>query len=662
MVLSLIKDAIVSAEKSDTEKIKFSKDIQKQLFVDLHIHSRFSRATSKNLSIVNLVKYARIKGIDLLGTGDISHEKWLLEIKEKLVEKDNSGIYWYADEKGEFPFILSGEISLVFTKNGKGRRVHLVYLVPNLEVNSKINNFLDSLGRRDYDGRPIFNISCEDFVRKLMEISDKIEVIPAHCLLGHTKIHTKTGLKSIKDIQEKDFVYTHKNKWQKVNEKIINDYSGELYHIRPWYFSEGLKATSDHPFYAIKSYKCNWINGLCKKNCSKLNECKNKRFEKYFAEWVFASELRVGDFLVYPRFNGISSLSSFKEIKITEGLCKLIGYYLAEGYLIRNEGIGFSFSKKEDSYIEEVKSLISTIFNKSEFKIDERKGKDIIFYSQVLNRFFSEFYNSKSRRRADTKALNSIFLELPLHYQIEIFRGWFAGDAGYTVSQELMNQMKMLCLRMGIIPNIHIDTPLKYERRGKHIFEGRIIKSNFNLYSFSHLSFFEDKFNLLHEELFKKFKSKLNRKHGWIDENYVYLPIRKIEKESFSGEVYNLEVEEDNSYVAEFACVHNCWTPWFGVFGSKSGFDSLKDAFGEQEKNIHAIETGMSSDPEMNWKIKELENRAIVSFSDLHSFWPWRLGREATIFSGDNELTYLELILQIRNRTYIGTIETDPGY
>jgi len=286
-MLSFVKEAVANLEKNAAEKIKAVELADGDIIADLHMHSRYSRATSKNLDIVNLVKWARIKGLSLLGTGDISHEKWLAEIKEKLKEKDSTGIYYYHDEKGDFPFILTGEISLVFTSGGKGRRVHLVYFAPSLEVNDKINKYLDAKGRRDYDGRPIFNISCEEFTKEMMKLSDKIEIIPAHI-----------------------------------------------------------------------------------------------------------------------------------------------------------------------------------------------------------------------------------------------------------------------------------------------------------------------------------------------------------------------------------------WTSWFGVFGSESGFNSLKDAFASQCENIHAIETGMSSSPEMNWKIKELGDKAIVSFSDSHSFWPWRLGREATVFSLKNgeKLSYNLLISQIRNKTYKSTIETPPEY
>ncbi len=283
--MDLVKEAIAKVAVIDIGTIKPIKREGREVITDLHIHSKYSRATSKNLDIPSLVKYARIKGVDLLGTGDISHEKWIGEIKQHLKEKGDDGIYWFEDSSGRFPFMLSGEISLVFTSNGKGRRVHLVYLVPNLEVNSRINAYLDSKGRRDYDGRPIFNISCENFVRDLLAIDSRIEIIPAHI-----------------------------------------------------------------------------------------------------------------------------------------------------------------------------------------------------------------------------------------------------------------------------------------------------------------------------------------------------------------------------------------WTPWFGVFGSASGFDSLKEAFGEQEKNIHAIETGMSSDPEMNLKIAELNNKSIISFSDLHSFWPWRMGREATIFKIAGEIAYDKIIEQIRDASYSSTIETDPCY
>jgi uncharacterized protein (TIGR00375 family) len=103
----------------------------------------------------------------------------------------------------------------------------------------------------------------------------------------------------------------------------------------------------------------------------------------------------------------------------------------------------------------------------------------------------------------------------------------------------------------------------------------------------------------------------------------------------------------------------HAWTPWFSVFGSMSGFNSLQDCFKDQTKNIHAIETGLSSDPGMNWKLSQLDNVALISSSDSHSAYPWRIGREATVFEM-NELSYAELIKAIRQNKIAETIEFYP--
>lgn len=144
------------------------------IIADLHIHSKYSRATSKNLSIENLVKYAKIKGIDLLGTGDFTHPSWFSELKQ-ILKSNGEGIYYYQD----FPFVLTTELSLIYTQD-KGRRVHLLLLAPSIDIVEQINSFLIKKGRLDYDGRPIFNMSCPELTEKLLEIDSNIEIIPAH--------------------------------------------------------------------------------------------------------------------------------------------------------------------------------------------------------------------------------------------------------------------------------------------------------------------------------------------------------------------------------------------------------------------------------------------------------------------------------------------------
>ena len=160
---------------------------------DLHIHSKYSRATSSALSFENLVKWGKIKGINLLGTGDFTHPIWFEEIKK--LRDNGKGFYFYED----FPFIITGEISLIYTQE-KGRRIHLVVLVPSTEIAEKINSYLDTKGRRDYDGRPIFKIPGDIFVKDMMNISKDIEIIPAHIWTPWFGLFgSNSGFDSIKD-------------------------------------------------------------------------------------------------------------------------------------------------------------------------------------------------------------------------------------------------------------------------------------------------------------------------------------------------------------------------------------------------------------------------------------------------------------------------------
>jgi uncharacterized protein (TIGR00375 family) len=108
----------------------------------------------------------------------------------------------------------------------------------------------------------------------------------------------------------------------------------------------------------------------------------------------------------------------------------------------------------------------------------------------------------------------------------------------------------------------------------------------------------------------------------------------------------------------------HAWTPWFSLFGAVSGFDRLVDCYQEKSDRIFALETGMSSDPRMNWRLSQLDSLCLVSNSDAHSAWPWRLGREANVFDLD-QVTYHNIISAIREKDpkrLLFTIETSPAY
>jgi uncharacterized protein (TIGR00375 family) len=167
-----------------------------KVIADFHIHGRFSQATSKALDIPNLEKWARIKGLGLLGTGDFTHPKWIEELKAALTD-DGSGIL--RTESG-FPFVLQTELSNIYSQDGRGRRVHNIILAPSFEAVDQITAELLKRGRVDYDGRPIFGIPCPDLVEMLKGVDKRVEIIPAHVWTPWFSLFgSKSGFDSLAD-------------------------------------------------------------------------------------------------------------------------------------------------------------------------------------------------------------------------------------------------------------------------------------------------------------------------------------------------------------------------------------------------------------------------------------------------------------------------------
>jgi len=178
-------------------------ELSKSTIADLHLHSRFSRACSKNITIKKLEEYAKIKGINLLGTSDFAHPKWNVELKQELIKNgiEQEGIYYTENKQG---FIFTTEFSFMYKDetNGerKSRKIHLVVLAPSVEIVDQIIEQMLKHGRVDYDGRPIFGISCEQFVDEMMSISKDIEIIPAHAWTPWFGIFgAKSGYDNLKD-------------------------------------------------------------------------------------------------------------------------------------------------------------------------------------------------------------------------------------------------------------------------------------------------------------------------------------------------------------------------------------------------------------------------------------------------------------------------------
>ncbi len=146
-----------------------------RVIADLHLHSKYSRATSKQMDLNGISEGAKLKGLNLVGSGDFTHPKWLSELKEKL-KPSNDGLFLY---NGVY-FMLTTEVSTVFEYEGKIRKIHHVIHAPSFEIVDQINEKLKKFGNLESDGRPTLNLSAPELVEILMEISKKIVITPAH--------------------------------------------------------------------------------------------------------------------------------------------------------------------------------------------------------------------------------------------------------------------------------------------------------------------------------------------------------------------------------------------------------------------------------------------------------------------------------------------------
>jgi len=144
------------------------------MIADLHIHSRYSRATSQEMVVPKIVEYAKLKGIGMVGTGDFTHPAWLKELKENLVDRD--GVYEY----GGIRFVLNVEVNNIYTRHGRLRRVHNLIFAPNFQTVDKINQYLGRYGKLASDGRPILSLDTYDMFKALLDISPAVYIIPSH--------------------------------------------------------------------------------------------------------------------------------------------------------------------------------------------------------------------------------------------------------------------------------------------------------------------------------------------------------------------------------------------------------------------------------------------------------------------------------------------------
>ena len=190
-----------------------------RFIADLHIHSKYSRATSKDMSPEGIWKWAQLKGITVIGTGDFTHPKWFRELNEKL-EPAGNGLFRLRKEyrsedipascRAEVLFLLSVEISCIYRKNGRTRKVHAVVFTPDFAAAARMNMALARIGNLNADGRPILGLDVKELLRIALDACPDAMLVPAHAWTPHFSVFgAESGFDSLEECFEELTPHVH---------------------------------------------------------------------------------------------------------------------------------------------------------------------------------------------------------------------------------------------------------------------------------------------------------------------------------------------------------------------------------------------------------------------------------------------------------------------
>ncbi len=175
-----------------------------RIISDFHIHSKYSRATSRDMDITNILKWAEKKGIDIIGTGDFQHPKYFGELKNKLKEAA-PGLYKLKKGNSKSYALLTTEISNIFKQGGKVRKIHTLIFMPDIYAAEKFSKVLAKKGNTDADGRPILGFSVKELVKITLDICPDAIIIPAHAWTPWFSVFgSKSGFDSLEECFEEE--------------------------------------------------------------------------------------------------------------------------------------------------------------------------------------------------------------------------------------------------------------------------------------------------------------------------------------------------------------------------------------------------------------------------------------------------------------------------
>ncbi len=367
------------------------------------------------------------------------------------------------------------------------------------------------------------------------------------CLPAGELIAGESGFMPIEDVQKNNVVINSAGEKTSVKKTMIRPYNGDLVHITPVSVGNQFSLTPEHPVLAVKRETV--IAGIRKNR--KLNDVSLPKLINATPEFVEAGALSKGDFLVVP-------INVFEQdaISLSAAHLKLLGYYLAEGHcgMINGcEAVVLSFSDQEQEVVDDAKKAVQKICGKlpSEYHNPEKHELRLTVYSREL----FDFCKKHCRKYADHKLLSQDLMYLPPAKQKILLDAYYLGDGSeyssskragivkraLTVSRYLAYQIQQLLLRQGIFASINVRKAfVEMMKNGRSI---------------SH----KEAYVIYYQQQKKLFAVK---RVG----NSFFVPIRKIERITYSGNVYNFEVvREPNTYLVKGFAVHNCTAPVYST-------------------------------------------------------------------------------------------------
>lgn len=386
------------------------------------------------------------------------------------------------------------------------------------------------------------------------------------CFVKGAPIKTAAGIKEIEYVKEGDIVLTHTGSYKKVYKTHKRMHDGILCTIR--YYGDTrqeIKITGGHPLLVVRRAKIEYKN------------------TEWKPEWIEAAQLEKYDYVAMPiERTAISQGSRFFSVKIGRGrhpakdiqfkmdtdkdFFRLVGYYLAEGSIIGDNYLSFTFNKNERKYIDDAIELLEKFFGKSPLEHKEYKnGISIVLCSTLAARFFRNEFG----KGAKNKSLPRWFMLEAPEKQAEFIKGYWRGDGSFinkkyswgtkrmfrinTVSEMLAEQTRDILMRLNIFASINVwkrDVP---RSNSFVIYIGGSYLEAFSKIVSHAVNEAADGNLILQQELVS---------YAQITEKYAFVPIKEIKKEIANNiKVYNFSVVEDESYVSHGVVVHNCTAP-----------------------------------------------------------------------------------------------------